>query len=133
MLGRGWIAQALDIADVAAISAGILTMRALEVHRRLPPTKSTWQSCTCRRSSRSTANHCVHVRSAGVLGCHRRTSLDHRRVGCDGAGARTSAPDVFCQIALPDALPDAGAVPTLHDRSEISTDPICTTPKRALG
>jgi transketolase len=133
MLGRGWIAQALDNRRCGrhfsrhpddARAGGAQTRAADKIDvaiLHVPTIKPFDGKPLCARARRRRA----WLPSQNIS---RSSTRRWRRRRCAHGHTRP-----FCQIALPDALPDAGAVPTLHDRSEISTDPICTTPKRALG
>jgi transketolase len=113
-----------DGGDALVISSGLMTMRALEAAEMLradnvevavlhsPTIKPLDDEAILRESTRAgrlvivAENHSV----IGGLG-EAVASLLMR------SGAKTGS---FRQIALPDAFLDAGALPTLHDRYEIS-------------
>jgi transketolase len=132
MLGRGWIAQALDNRRCGrhlsrhpddARAGGAPTCAANEIDvaiLHVPTIKPFDGKPLCARAQRRRAwLPSQNISRSSTRRLQRRCCAHERTRPC-------------CQIALPDALLDAGAVPTLHDRSEISTDPICKTPKRAL-
>lgn len=121
-----------DGAEVAIISSGLLTMRALEAATELArdrigaavlhvPTIKPLDTASiidvCRKSGRLVVvaeNHTV----IGGLGEAVATTLMRARVH-----------PAFEHIGLPDAFLDAGALPTLHDRYGISTSAIVASIK----
>ena len=122
-LGRAKLLR--DGSDVLIVSAGIMTMRALEVAGRLhadrigvavlhtPTIKPLDEQAILDQAARPgrlvvvAENHTV----IGGLG---------EAVAALLLRARVAPP--FRQIGLPDAFLDAGALPTLHDRYGISTE-----------
>ncbi len=125
-----------DEKDVMIISTGILTMRALEVHKEL--------------KKEGVGVRVLHVPTIKPL--DEQTILDeirgfngpivvaenHTTIG--GLGEIISdlmmSNQVFkplTKIALPDAYLDAGALPTLHDRYGISTEKIIEKIKKILN
>ena len=113
-----------DGKDVLVIASGLLTMRALEAATALradsidaavlhvPTIKPLDEEAIAREASRSgrlvvvAENHTV----VGGLG-----------EAIAGVLIRRGVFPAFRQVALPDEFPDAGALPTLHDRYGISS------------
>jgi transketolase len=121
-LGKAKLVQ--DGVDVLVISAGFMTMRALEVAKLLEadrvhvavlhvPTIKPLDEETIVREARRNGRLVVVAENHSVIG------------GLGEAVAGTLlragvAPRRFSQVAQPDAFLDAGALPTLHDRYGIS-------------
>lgn len=121
-LGRAKLLR--DGADVLVISAGFMTMRALEAaellavdgvhvavlhHPTIKPLDEATILAEARRSDRLVV-----------------VAENHSTIGGLGEAIaallmRHGATPAFRQIALPDAFLDAGALPTLHDRYRLST------------
>lgn len=126
-----------DGADVLVVSTGLMTMRALEAADRLRedrieaavlhvPTLKPLDEETIAAAASRTGRLVVVAENHSVIG----------GLGEAVAGAllrRGVAPAGFCQIALPDAFLDAGALPTLHDRYGLSTDAVVRRLKDELG
>ena len=115
-----------DGADALVISAGFMTMRALEVAERLRADGvgvAVLHSPTIKPLDRDAI-----LREAGRTGRMVVVAENHSVVG--GLGEAVAAllmrenvrPPAFRQVALPDAFLDAGALPTLHDRYGISAE-----------
>lgn len=115
-----------DGADVLVISAGFMTMRALEAAERLradgvevavlhSPTIKPLDEATILREAARSGRMVVVAENHSVIGGlgEAVASLLMRE------GVR---PPRFRQVALPDAFLDAGALPTLHERYGISAD-----------
>ncbi len=115
-----------DGADVLVISAGFMTMRALEAADRLRAdgvAVAVLHSPTVKPLDEATI-----LREAGRTGRMVVVAENHSVVGGLGEAVagllmrRNVRPPAFHQVALPDAFLDAGALPTLHDRYGISTE-----------
>lgn len=122
-LGRAKLLR--DGADALIVSAGIMTMRALEVAKVLEQDRidvAVLHTPTIKPLDTATI-----LREAGRSGRLVVVAENHTTIGGLGeavAGAllRAGVTPPFRQIGLPDAFLDAGALPTLHDRYGISTD-----------
>ena len=123
-LGRAKMLR--DGADVLVISAGFMTMRALEAADLLRAdgvAVAVMHSPTIKPLDEATV-----LREAGRTGRMVVVAENHSVVG--GLGEAVASllmrhavhPPAFRQVALPDAFLDAGALPTLHDRYGISTE-----------
>jgi transketolase len=113
-----------DGADVLVISSGFMTMRALEVARRVEGDGikvAVLHSPTIKPLDTATI-----LREAGRTGRMVVVAENHSAIGGLGEAVATLLmregvrPPSFRQVALPDAFLDAGALPTLHDRYGIS-------------
>jgi hypothetical protein len=99
-----------DGADVLVISSGLLTMRALESPRDLPPTRWTSRCCTARRSSRSTRRDRrsrALPAPPGRGGGEPLRSWRARRGGGEHPAAAPRSAAGFQLAGLPDAFLDA--------------------------
>ncbi len=123
-LGRAKLLR--DGADVLVISAGFMTMRALEVAGRLQadgigvavlhsPTIKPLDEATILREAGRTGRMVVVAENHSVIG-----GLGEAVAGL--LMRKNVRPPAFQQVALPDAFLDAGALPTLHDRYGISAE-----------
>jgi transketolase len=122
-----------DGADVLVISAGFMTMRALEVANRLRADGvevAVLHSPTIKPLDEATI-----LREAGRTGRMVVVAENHSLIG--GLGEAVASllmrenvrPPAFRQVALPDAFLDAGALPTLHDRYGISAEAMANSIK----
>jgi transketolase len=122
-LGRAKLIR--DGQDALVISAGLMTMRALEAAKLLAgdrvnlavlhvPTIKPLDEEAILREARRTGRMVIVAENHSVIG----------GLGEAVAGVllRAGIAPRFRQIALPDAFLDAGALPTLHDRYGISTE-----------
>ncbi len=123
-LGRAKLLR--DGADVLVISAGFMTMRALEAADRLRAdgvAVAVLHSPTVKPLDEATI-----LREAGRTGRMVVVAENHSVVGGLGEAVagllmrRNVRPPAFQQVALPDAFLDAGALPTLHERYGISAE-----------
>jgi transketolase len=114
--------------DVLIISSGFMTMRALEAAQALRNDKvdvAVLHVPTVKPLDEATL--LAEVRKPGRLVV---VAENHSVVG--GLGEAIASlllresviPTRYCQLALPDAFLDAGALPTLHDRYGISTEKV---------
>jgi transketolase len=122
-----------DGTDVLVISAGFMTMRALEVANRLRADGvevAVLHSPTIKPLDEATI-----LREAGRTGRMVVVAENHSLIG--GLGEAVASllmrenvrPPAFRQVALPDAFLDAGALPTLHDRYGISAEAMANSIK----
>ncbi len=125
-----------DGADVLVISAGFMTMRALEAAETLEkqgvnaavlhsPTIKPLDEETILEHSARDGRLIVVAENHSIVG-----GLGEAVAGVlmrAGVAAR------FRQVALPDAFLDAGALPTLHDRYGISANAMADSIKTWLG
>ena len=125
-LGKAKILREGD--DVLFISAGFMTMRALEAAKELEQngiTAAVLHSPTIKPLDEASILAAVRAKPGRLV----IVAENHSVVGGLGeavAGVlmRNGVAAPFRQIALPDAFLDAGALPTLHDRYGISTSAI---------
>jgi transketolase len=134
-LGRAQLIR--DGAEALVISAGFMTMRALEVAERLradgigvgvlhSPTIKPLDAATILREAAKPGRLVVVAENHSITG-----GLGEAVAGLlMREGVR---PAGFRQVALPDAFLDAGALPTLHERYGISTEAFATRLKAWLG
>jgi transketolase len=126
-----------DGADVLIVSAGLMTMRALEVADLLATDNvrvAVLHSPTIKPLDEATILH-----EAGQPGRLVVVAENHSVIG--GLGEAVAAallrsdvrPARFRQIALPDAFLAAGALPTLHDRYGISAGAMAQSIRGWLG
>jgi transketolase len=126
-LGRAKMIR--DGRDVLFISAGIMTMRALEAAQALQrdqvdvavlhvPTLKPLDTETITREAAKSGRLVVVAENHSTIG----------GLGEAVAGVlmRAGVYPTFREIALPDAFLDAGALPTLHERYGISTQALVT-------
>jgi transketolase len=122
-----------DGTAVLVISAGFMTMRALEVANRLRADGvevAVLHSPTIKPLDEATI-----LREAGRTGRMVVVAENHSLIG--GLGEAVASllmrenvrPPAFRQVALPDAFLDAGALPTLHDRYGISAEAMANSIK----
>lgn len=122
--------------DVLIISAGLTTMRALEVAKRLKADNigvSVLHSPTIKPLDEATI-----IAEASKTGRLVVVAENHSVIGGLGeavAGVllRAGVAPTFRQIGLPDAFLDAGALPTLHDRYGISVDAMSANIRKRLA
>lgn len=125
-----------DGSDVLVISAGFMTMRALEAADKLQEqgiSVAVLHSPTIKPLDAET----IRAQSA----CDRRLVVvaeNHSSIGGLGEAVagelmRSGISVRFRQVALPDKFLDAGALPTLHDRYGISADAMVDSIKTWLG
>ena len=130
-LGRAKLLR--DGADVLVISAGFMTMRALEVADRLradgvevavlhSPTIKPLDEATILREAGRTGRMVVVAENHSVIG-----GLGEAIAGL--LMRKNVRPPAFHQVALPDAFLDAGALPTLHDRYGVSAEAMARSVK----
>ncbi|WP_240046826.1 transketolase family protein [Paracraurococcus ruber] len=123
-LGRAKLLR--DGAEVLIISAGFMTMRALEAAKRLEADRVSAAVLHC--PTIKPLDEATILREAGRSGRLVVVAENHSVIGGLGeavAGTLLRAgvvPPRFRQVALPNAFLDAGALPTLHDRYGISAD-----------
>lgn len=125
-----------DGSDVLIISSGLLTMRALETAKALQadsvsvavlhvPTIKPLDNETILREARRSGRLVAVAENHSVIG------------GLGEAVAsllmQSGVHPQFRLMGLPDAFLDAGALPTLHDRYQISTATMCQRIKGWLG
>ncbi|BCH34805.1 hypothetical protein MesoLjLc_67350 [Mesorhizobium sp. L-8-10] len=116
-----------DGADVLFISSGLMTMRVLEAAKALEANRI---DCAVLHvptiKPLDTDAILAAARRAGrmVVVAENHTMIGGLGEGVAGLLMREGVTPVFRQIALPDELLDAGALPTLHDRYGISTSEI---------
>jgi transketolase len=125
-----------DGSDALLISSGLMTMRALEATERLagqgvsvavlhsPTIKPLDDATILQEASRE--NRPIFV------------AENHSIIGGLGEAVasllmRNGVRNRFCQIALPDAFLDAGALPTLHDRYGLSENEVAKAVRDFLG
>jgi len=113
-----------DGGDVLIISSGVMTMRALETARLLETDHVGVSVLHC--PTIKPLDEATILREAAKPGRMVIVAENHSIIG--GLGEAVAAlllrngaiPKAFRQIALPDAYLDAGALPTLHERYQIS-------------
>jgi transketolase len=123
-------------ADVLVISAGFMTMRALEAADKLEhqgvrvavlhsPTIKPLDTETILEHSAKNGRLVVVAENHSIVG----------GLGEAVAGVlmRSGVSVTFRQVGLPDKFLDAGALPTLHDRYGISTEAMVASIKEWLG
>ncbi len=111
--------------DVLIISSGLMTMRALETAKLLDADKIGTSVLHC--PTIKPLDEATLLREAGKPGRLVIVAENHSVIG--GLGEAVAAlllrngviPAAYRQIGLPDAYLDAGALPTLHDRYQISS------------
>jgi transketolase len=124
-------------ADVLVISSGILTMRALEVAKDLAADKigvAVLHCPTIKPLDEAAIVEAVRYKHRLVV-----VAENHSVVG--GLGEAVASvllrnrvqPAQFELAGLPDAFLDAGALPTLHDRYQISRETLAARVKGWLG
>lgn len=123
-LGRAALLR--DGADVLICSSGLMTMRALEAAERLRADRVDAAVLHIPTIKPLDAETILAEATRGRLVV---TAENHTIVGGLGEaiGAllmRSGVSVPFRSIALPDAILDAGALPTLHDRYGLSTDAV---------
>lgn len=133
-LGRAKLLR--DGADVLIVSAGLMTMRALETADALAADRigvAVLHSPTIKPLDEATI-----LREAARPGRLVVVAENHSVVGGLGeavaaATLRAGLAPAFRQIGLPDAFLDAGALPTLHERYGISTEAMVRSIRQWLG
>lgn len=114
-----------DGGDVLIISSGLMTMRALETAKLLDADKIGVSVLHC--PTIKPLDETTILREAGKTGRLVIVAENHSVIG--GLGEAVAGlllrngviPTAYRQIGLPDAYLDAGALPTLHDRYQISS------------
>lgn len=122
--------------DVLIISSGLMTMRAVQARDMLEKagiSVAILHSPTIKPLDEETI-----VREAQARNCLVVTAENHTVVGGLGEAVATAlmrngVHRPFRQIGLPDEFLAAGALPTLHDRYEISAQSMADNVKRWLG
>lgn len=115
-----------DGADVLVISAGFMTMRALEVADRLR--SDGVEVAVLHSPTIKPLDEAAILHEAGRTGRMVVVAENHSVVGGLGEAVasllmrRNVRPPAFHQVALPDAFLDPGALPTLHHRYGISAE-----------
>ena len=115
-----------DGADVLVISAGFMTMRALEVADRLR--SDGVEVAVLHSPTIKPLDEAAILHEAGRTGRMVVVAENHSVVGGLGEAVasllmrRNVRPPAFYQVALPDAFLDPGALPTLHHRYGISAE-----------
>ena len=133
-LGKAKIVR--DGADVLFISTGLMTMRVLEVSKKLAsdridcgvlhvPTVKPLDVETIRREAAREGRL--------VVVAENHTTVGGLGEAVAGELMRNGIFPRFRQIALPDAFLDAGALPTLHDRYGLSVKAVLRQVKDWLG
>lgn len=126
-----------DGADVLVISSGLLTMRALEAAQKLAADKvdvAVLHCPTIKPLDEKTIVEAVGSKPRLVV-----VAENHSVVGGLGEAVASALlrhrvqPAGFELAGLPDAFPDAGALPTLHDRYGISVDALAARIKGWLA
>ncbi len=126
-----------DGADVLVISSGLLTMRALEAAQKLAADKvdvAVLHCPTIKPLDEKTIVEAVGSKPRLVV-----VAENHSVVGGLGEAVASTLlrhrvqPAGFELAGLPDAFPDAGALPTLHDRYGISVDALAARIKGWLA
>ena len=123
-LGRAKLLR--DGGDVLVISAGFMTMRALEAADRLRADRV--EVAVLHSPTVKPLDEAMILREAGRTGRMVVVAENHSVVGGLGEAVagllmrRNVRPPAFQQVALPDAFLDAGALPTLHERYGISAE-----------
>ena len=122
--------------DVLIISSGLMTMRALETAKMLDADKLGVSVLHC--PTIKPLDEATILREAGKPGRLVIVAENHSVIG--GLGEAVAAlllrngviPTAYRQIGLPDAYLDAGALPTLHDRYQISSTAVARNIKSWL-
>jgi transketolase len=125
-----------DGKDVLIVSSGLMTMRALEAVRLLEADKVSVAVVHC--PTIKPLDETTLLREAGIPGRLIVVAENHSQIG--GLGEAVAglllrngvAPSRFRQVALPDAYLDAGALPTLNERYQVSASAIARNIKSWL-
>jgi transketolase len=126
-----------DGAEVLIISSGFMTMRALEVAKRLEADRIG--AAVLHVPTIKPLDEATILAEAGRGGRMVVVAENHSVIGGLGEAVATLLlrtgviPPRFRQVALPDAFLDAGALPTLHDRYGISAEAMSANIKGWLG
>ncbi|NOG69089.1 transketolase family protein [Roseicella sp. DB1501] len=126
-----------DGAEVLIISSGFMTMRALEVAKRLEADRIG--AAVLHVPTIKPLDEATILAEAGRSGRMVVVAENHSVIGGLGEAVATLllrngvVPPRFRQVALPDAFLDAGALPTLHDRYGISAEAMSANIKGWLG
>jgi transketolase len=121
--------------DVLIISSGIMTMRALEAVKILADDRV--QAAVLHVPTIKPLDAETILREAGQSGRLVVVAENHSEIGGLGEAVaallmRSGAHPAFRQIALPDEVLAAGALPTLHDRYGLSTSGVTAAIKSWL-
>ena len=124
-----------DGSDVLVISTGIMTMRALEAAQTLQA--DSIDTAVLHVPTIKPLDEKAILEAAARPGRLVVVAENHSIVGGLGEAVagllmRSGVMPAFRQIALPDAFLDAGALPTLHDRYQISTPAVAASIKAWL-
>jgi transketolase len=124
-----------DGSDVLVISAGFMTMRALEAADKLEKQgvkTAVLHSPTIKPLDEQTIlEHAA--RNGRLVVAENHSIIGGLGEAVAGVLMRAGVMTRFRQIALPDKFLDAGALPTLHDRYGISADAMVDSIKTWLG
>lgn len=118
--------------DVLFVSAGLMTMRALEAAAKLEKdgiNAAVLHTPTIKPLDRETIIEASRKPGRLVVVAENHSVIGGLGEAIAGELLRAGVTPAFRQIALPDAFLNAGALPTLHDRYGISTDAIVNTIK----
>ena len=124
-----------DGRDVLIVSTGIMTMRALEAAQSLQA--DSIDTAVLHVPTIKPLDDKAILEAAARPGRLVVVAENHSIVGGLGEAVagllmRSGVMPAFRQIALPDAFLDAGALPTLHDRYQISTPAVAASIKAWL-